>query len=227
MNSMQSLLHPIGSALLAFGWLLTMADAKAEDPEFAHWVAPRTAGVTIDQTPQGKLYYPGKLSMAGLTISLGETPPLMHYQVKAGNGALLLGEMDDRHSYRRYLSTARIVSGVLKQQYEISVSYPKSATPGGIAFRRNESLIHTVGLVIPDIKIPKDVDPSSLDWSIQIRLERQSRYLEAKDLSRIQPEVIGSDIIILMQTHPGQMPSSARILWLKFDEEGALVQVDR
>lgn len=205
-----------------------MAPASAADtgdPAVAEWVAQRSAGVEVNQTQQGKLYYPGRLTVKGVTVDLGETPPLIHHQLEARNCALLLGELDTRHAYQRHLCTVRLVAGKPVMNYGVSVSYSRLATPGGIAFRRSESAIQTVGIIIPEIKVPPGDDPSAPQWAVTVRVAE--RTLGSDELEKIQPQALDSNTLVLMQTHPEGMTSSARILWLEFDDNGSLVVANR
>ncbi len=198
---------------------------RSADPTLADWVAQRSAGVAVNQTQQGKLRYPGSITLAGLTADLGETPPLIHHQLQAKNCALLLGEIDNRHAYQRHLCTVRHVAGNPAVNYEVSVAYPRSATQGGFVFRRNEPVINTVGVVIPDVKVPAGDDPSAPRWAVTIRV--RGRILGSDELAKVQPQPLDSSTVVLMQTHPGPMAPSARILWLELDDNGSLVVNNR
>ena len=196
--------------------------AQSGDLAVAEWVAQRSAGIEVNQTQQGKLYYPGSLTFKGVTIDLGETPPMIRYQLEARKCALLLGELDNRHAYQRYLCSERLVAGKPIINYYLSVFYQRSATQGGFVFRRSESVIQTVGVIIPDIKVPAGDDPSAPQWSVSVRVAEHPLSPDA--LEKIQPQALDSNMIVLMQTHPEKMPSSARILWFEFDDSGSLVR---
>ncbi len=197
--------------------------AALGDPLVLDWVAKRTAGVVFNQTHRGKLWYPGSIVVRGITLKLGETPPRFHYQLEASNSALLLGELDSRHKFQRYLRTVNFISGTPDLNPGISVSYSRLATQGGFVFRRDEPVIQTVGIIIPDIKAPPRTDKSSPQWSVLVRIEETSHYLGLDELEELKPQALTPNMVVLMQTHPGELPSSARILWLEFDDRGSLV----
>jgi hypothetical protein len=201
--------------------------AHADDLAAAEWVAQRSAGIEVNQTQQGKLYYPGSVIVKGVTFDLGETPPRFQHQLAAKKCSLLLGELDNRHAYQRHLRSVRLVDGKFVMDYGFSVSYPRVATPGGIAFHRSESVIQTVGIIIPEIKVPPGIDPSNPLWQVMVRTEEDLRYLDPDVLEKLKPQPLDSSLVVLMQTHPGKMPSSARILWLAFDDSGSLVVANR
>lgn len=199
--------------------------ADSADPSVADWVTQKSAGVVVNQTQQGKLYYPGSLVVKGATVDLGETPPMIHHQLEARNCALLLGELDNRHAYQRHLCSVRLVAGKPVMNYAVSVSYPRSATQGGFVFRRDEPVIQTVGIIIPDIKVPPGDDPSAPQWAVTVRVA--DRPLSSDELEKIKLQALAPNMVVLMQTHLGEMPSSARILWVEFDDNGSLAVGNR
>jgi hypothetical protein len=185
------------------------------------WLNEHSAGIVVNQTQQGKLQYPGSIKVGGVVVDLGETPPLIHHQLKAKAGSILLGKLDDRHSYQRHLGIVRLNEGRPQVSYEVSFSYPRSATNGGLVFKRSEAEISQLGIIIPEIRVPKGADANAPQWAMSIRIG--SRELNAEDLAKAMPQPMGPDTVLVMPTHPGPPPATARVLWLALDANGSFI----
>lgn len=196
------------------------SNVATESAETA-WLNKHSAGIAVNQTQQGKLQYPGSIKVGGVTVDLGETPPLIHHQLKAKAGSLLLGELDDRHSYQRHLGMVRVTEGRPQVSYEVALSYPRSSTIGGLVLKRNEAEVSEIGIIIPEIRVPAGDDATAPQWAMSIRIG--NRELSAEELANAKPQPLGTDTVLVMPTHPGLSPKKARVLWLALDANGSFV----
>lgn len=185
----------------------------------AVWLSRHSAGIAVNQTQKGKLYYPGTINVGGIVVDLGETPPLIHYQLKAKAGTLLLGELDDRHSFQRHLGMVRMIDGKPHVSYEVSFSYPRSASLGGFVFNRDDAGISRIGIIVPEIKLPSGSDASATQWAMSVRIGNHE--LRAEDLAEAMSQPIGSDTVLVMPTQTAPLPTTAQVLWLALDANGS------
>ncbi len=187
------------------------------------WLSEHDAGMTIHQSSLDGDFNRGSIQLGTMKGDLGETPPRYHHQLKAGKFTILLGEADDRHSFRHYATIVREENKLLRHDRLLSVSWTKWAPKigaGGFVFRREESDIAQIGIIIPEIVPAPNSDPESLNDLVEVRLENPVRYIEPSTFDTLIAEPLDASRIGIMCTSSEGLPKSARVLWLKIGPSG-------
>lgn len=197
------------------------SDSSIRTGSAEEWLRAHDAGIVIQQN--GELNR-GAIRIGSIQGDLGETPPRYHHQLKAGKFQILLGEEDDRHLFQRYISTVREEQGALIHTIVVSISWTKWApriSLGGFIFHKDEDNIEQIGILLPEIEVPPGDDASRPRWATTIRIGNHE--ISAEDLAKAMPQPLGPDIVLVMPTHPGPPPATARVLWLALDANGSFV----
>ena len=191
------------------------------------WIQEHSADISFIQSPDEAGDPVGTVTIGSITGDLGETPPFYKYQVKISELPFLLGTYDERNSYSRRANSFLIEGKHMYDGPSICVTYPRGFMPynglkscGGFVFRKDKKNISEIGILLPDVLLPSDVDYSSLDvvpldWRIQIRCDNKEFGYDQKNA---KVEILDNSMIIVLPT-PESPPSEARILWLKLDAE--------
>jgi hypothetical protein len=198
----------------------TKPDADTPSSSYQAWIDVRTASRVISQALDPATDEPvGTIKIGSSIGTLGETPPFYRFKLKTTKHPILLGDKDDRHRFiRRVTSVHQDEKGVFLKP-EIAVVYPRTLGLGGFVFRKDEGQITQLGVIIPDIKVPESGDPTSLGWSTQIRIA--DREITADELATAMPQQLSPDTVLVMPTHHGPSPETARVLWLALDANGS------
>ena len=201
--------------------LKALQKEKEEADAEAKWLEKHSAGVVFRQRHEGKLTYSGTLTYQQRQTSLGETPPLYQHHIKAGNTAILLGQLDNRHRLSRHIHTVRNEDAGLKVEPVISVGSPGTAGGGGFVFVDDGASISRFGVIVPIADVPAGHDPEAEQWHTSIRLHRQGAF--QRDLTREEILAIPNQEIlpawkVLMET--GFVPGKVRIIWYRVEPSG-------
>lgn len=196
------------------------------------WVKERSAGLITDQKIDPESNEPrGTVTAGNLTIDLGETPPVYRHQLRTLECPIMLGDKHQRRSYEIYVTSFLIEMDGITKKYPLHVTYPRWVdngiqTSGGFVFVKNENPVTKIGVILPKVKIPGDMGPGAtelLEWQILVRVNDRS-YVDAKTLAKEQ--TLGSDMVVLMPTHPDKIPASLSVVWFKFEKDGTVSLLD-
>lgn len=195
--------------------------------EIERWLSNHSAGLVISQTTDPLGYeHKGTVTTAeGQVIDLGETPPLYRHQLRTSGYPVMLGERNERRYCYIY------VVNPLSKTYLLSVTYPRWAqdgiqTSGAFVFMRNENPVTRIGVIIPEVKVPKDLGPGAAErteWQILIG----GNYSSEVDVrTAAKPQPLGSDVVVLMPTDPAKIPESSLVVWFKFKKDGTVALLE-
>lgn len=195
-------------------------DGLLEPMDVPAWVEAHDAGLRIIQAKDPNTEPTGTLSRGNLTCDLGETPARYCIQLAALGGSLLLGEKDDRHKLNRSISMVREADSQLIIEREVTVTYPRNAQQYGFLFRRQESTINAVGVVIPEIRLARGANP--YNSVIEVRYGRTILDFHHDDAAELPMVPLGDDVVLVMGRTLTQ-ERGVRVLWLRIDERGHLL----
>ena len=195
-------------------------DAVASTPLHQAWIEARSASIAITQSVDPATSEPiGTIKLGGASVSIGETPPFYRLQLKTAKHPILLGEKNTRHHFVRRVDGVHAVGGELALVPEIAVSYPRSASLGGLLFKQDDTEISQIGIIVPDVRVPGGDDPTATQWATSIRIGNHE--LSGEDLARAVSQPLGTDTVLVMPTHTGSSPATARVLWLALNGNGS------
>lgn len=184
------------------------------------WITARSASIEINQSLDPVIGEPvGSIRLGGVSIALGETPPFYRLQLRTARHPILIGDKDTRHHFIRRVDSVQPWGGSLALQHQINVSYPRSASFGGFVFKQDHAEISQIGIIVPDVKVPAGDDPSATRWATSIRIGNHE--LSGEDLARAVSQPLGTDTVLVMPTHTGSSPATARVLWLALNANGS------
>ena len=207
--------NPVGSSSSD-----TKSAAGVSMPLHQAWIDARAASVAITQSVDPVTDEPvGTIKVGSASGSLGETPPFYRLQLKTAKHPILLGEKDTRHHFVRRVDSVHAVGGEVTIVPEIAVSYPRSASVGGLLFKRDDTEISRIGIIVPQIRVPPGDDASATQLATSIRVGNHE--LSAEDLAKATSQPIGSDTVLVVPTQTTPLPTTARVLWLALDANGS------
>ncbi len=157
----------------------------------------------------------GKIAIGNARGGLGEDPPRIRYVLQTSQRPILIGDKDEQRRFIRSVQSVMQTGDNLQVRSEVTVFFPRGATSGGFVFRRQQQAITEMGVVVPEVSIPKGDNPDMEQYAVTVRLEHPFREITGAELLKIPVQPIDESLIVLMKTHEQNPLKSARILWLR------------
>jgi hypothetical protein len=191
------------------------------------WIQKHDAGLSLSQQfdPSTNTLQ-GSVTVGNGMIGLGEDPPRYIHQLKTTGCPLLLGEQHERRAY--VITTMSIFNepiGVTKE-YPLAVTYPRWTqttglkTSGGLVFMKEENPVQNIGVIVPEVVPEEGESLDMFEWQIQIRMNDRASDVDL--LSYAKPQYLDSSVIVLLATHPDNIPKESKVVWFKIEKNGTV-----
>lgn len=195
--------------------------------ETKKWVQDHEAALKITQNLDPITNFRrGNIEINGGFVDLGEDPPRYIHQLKTTGSPLLLGEAHERRNFR--ISAVSIYSerNIVTQETPLAVIYPRWTqttglkTSGGFVFMKEENPVQNIGVIVPEVVPEEGESLDMFEWQIQIRMNDRASDVDL--LSYAKPQYLDSSVIVLLATHPDNIPKESKVVWFKIEKNGTV-----
>jgi hypothetical protein len=191
------------------------------------WIQDQDAGLIITQNfVPGTNFFRGNVKINDKFLNLGEDPPHYIHQLKTIGCPLMLGEEHERRNFRICAVSIYSEGNVYTKETALSVIYPRWTpttglkTSGGFVFMKEENPVHNIGVIVPEVVPEEGESLDMFDWQIQIRMNDRANDVDL--LSYAKPLYLDSSVIVLLATHPDNIPKESKVVWFKIEKNGTV-----
>lgn len=166
----------------------------------------------------------GTATLGTIKIDLGEAPPYYRYQLQAVGYPLMLGDKHERRMFWIEVNSLVIGPNGANIKSCLLVRYPRweglLSSSGGLVFDRDDIPITKIGVIVPKVIIPQGHDPEAIEYQVDIRMSDPLNEVDPR--TKAKEQFLGTNMRVLMATHPDKIPASAPVVWFKFEKDGTV-----